>query len=157
MLAGQPTLPRRPSNVRLSPPPRNRAHHSTAPSLHCARHFAAPALCASLRLPGCQCSARNRLCTVRVSPPAPGLYSIRFRTWHRARHSAAPSLHCARHFAAPALCASLCRPGCQCSARHRARQSAGPGPLFNSLPRLEPCVPFRSLVLAPSLQFICLV
>ena len=41
------------------------------------------------------------------------------------RHSAAPSLHCARHFAAPTLCASLRRPGCQCSARHRARQSAG--------------------------------
>ena len=64
------------------------------------------------------------------------------------RHSAAPSLHCARHFAAPTLCASLRRPGCQCSARHRARQSAGPGLLFNTLPRLAPCVPFRRPVLA---------
>ena len=28
--------------------------HSAAPSLHCARHFAAPTLCASLRLSGCK-------------------------------------------------------------------------------------------------------
>ena len=51
--------------------------------------------------------------TVRVSPPAPGFYSIRFRAWHLVCHSAAPSLHCARHFAAPTLCASLRLSGCK--------------------------------------------
>jgi hypothetical protein len=76
------------------------------------------ALCAPFRRPDTVCvtpPARLPVVpgTVRVSPPAPGFYSIRFRAWHLVCHSAAPSLHCARHFAAPTLCASLRLSGCK--------------------------------------------
>ena len=82
------------------PPPRPCTVRAISPPRHCARHSAGPAASA---VPG----------TVRVSPPAPGFYSIRFRAWHLVCHSAAPSLHCARHFAAPTLCASLRLSGCK--------------------------------------------
>ena len=62
------------------PPPRPCTVRAISPPRHCARHSAGPAASA---VPG----------TVRVSPPAPGLYSIRFRAWHRACHSAASSVH----------------------------------------------------------------
>ena len=81
-----------------------------------------PATCALVHRPG----------TVRVGPP-PRPCTVR---------AISPPRHCAGD------CTSLRRPGCQCSARARAHRSAGPWPLFNSLPRLAPCAPFRRPVLA---------
>jgi hypothetical protein len=73
-------LVHRPGTVRAIPQPRPCTVRAISPPRHCARHSAGPAASA---VPG----------TVRVSPPAPGLYSIRFLAWHCARHSAASSVH----------------------------------------------------------------